>query len=137
MTALYVHIPFCETKCPYCDFNSFAIEGLDVDDYLDALSREMDARGVPPNPSTIFIGGGTPTVVTPAQLDRYLTDIVSRITTDPLREFTVEANPCSISAEKFAVLRDWYRRRVRFAVPRAVQSVELPELRHRVHPYGH
>ena len=106
MTALYVHIPFCETKCPYCDFNSFAVEGLDVDGYLETLSLEMDARGVPPNPSTIFIGGGTPTVVTPEQLDRYLTDILARVEPDPTREFTVEANPGSISAEKFAVLRE-------------------------------
>jgi putative oxygen-independent coproporphyrinogen III oxidase len=105
MTALYVHIPFCETKCPYCDFNSFAVEGLDVDGYLETLSREMDARGVPSNPSTIFIGGGTPTVVTPEQLDRYLTDILARVSVDPQREFTVEANPGSISAEKFEVLR--------------------------------
>ena len=105
MTALYVHIPFCETKCPYCDFNSYAIEGRDVDAYLDALAREMDARGVPANPSTIFIGGGTPTVVGAKQLDRYLTDILSRIEPDPAREFTVEANPGSIDAEKFAVLR--------------------------------
>ena len=106
MTApsLYVHVPFCETKCPYCDFNSFAVEGRDVDGYLDALAREMDARGVPPEPPTIFIGGGTPTVVTPEQLARYLKDIVARLRPDPLREFTVEANPGSLTAEKVAVL---------------------------------
>ncbi len=104
--ALYVHIPFCETKCPYCDFNSFAIEGRDVDGYLDALAREMDARGVPPTPPTIFIGGGTPTVVTPGQLARYLSDIARRLRPDPAREFTVEANPGSLTREKVAVLRD-------------------------------
>jgi len=103
--SLYVHIPFCETKCPYCDFNSFAIEGCDVDGYLDALRLEMDARGVPRNPPTIFIGGGTPTVVEPEQLDRYLGDIVARVEPDPTREFTVEANPGSLTPEKVAVLR--------------------------------
>jgi oxygen-independent coproporphyrinogen-3 oxidase len=103
--ALYVHIPFCETKCPYCDFNSFAVEGRDVDGYLDVLAREMDARGVPPRPPTIFIGGGTPTVVSPAQLERYLADLVARIEPDPMREFTVEANPGSLTAEKVAILR--------------------------------
>ncbi|MEM8884708.1 MAG: radical SAM family heme chaperone HemW [Planctomycetota bacterium] len=102
--SLYVHIPFCETKCPYCDFNSFAVAGLDVDGYLDALAREMDARGVPRNPPTIFLGGGTPTVVEPAQLDRYLADLVARVEPDPHREFTVEANPGSLTAEKIAVL---------------------------------
>jgi oxygen-independent coproporphyrinogen-3 oxidase len=103
--ALYVHIPFCETKCPYCDFNSFAVEGCDIDSYLDALRREMDARGVPRRPSTVFIGGGTPTVVEPKQLDRYLSDILGRIDADPQRELTVEANPGSLTREKVAVLR--------------------------------
>jgi oxygen-independent coproporphyrinogen-3 oxidase len=103
--ALYVHIPFCETKCPYCDFNSFAVEGRDVDGYLDALAREMDARGVPPDPPTVFIGGGTPTVVRPDQLARYLSDIAARLEPDPLREFTVEANPGSLTPEKVAILK--------------------------------
>ena len=103
--ALYVHIPFCETKCPYCDFNSFAVEGRDVDGYLDALQREMDARGVPREPATVYVGGGTPTVVTPAQLARYLENLVARIAPDPRREFTVEANPGSLTAEKVAILR--------------------------------
>lgn len=102
--AVYVHIPFCETKCPYCDFNSFAIDGRDVDGYLDALRREMDARGVPRHPPTLFIGGGTPTVVSPAQLARYLDDLLARLAPDPGREFTVEANPGSLTAEKVAVL---------------------------------
>jgi oxygen-independent coproporphyrinogen-3 oxidase len=104
--SLYVHIPFCETKCPYCDFNSFAIDGRDVDGYLEALRREMDARSVPPDPPTIFIGGGTPTVVSPDQLARYLKDIVARLRPDPAREFTVEANPGSLTAEKVAILRE-------------------------------
>jgi oxygen-independent coproporphyrinogen-3 oxidase len=103
--SVYVHIPFCETKCPYCDFNSFAVEGRDVDGYLDALGREMDARGVPRDPPTIFVGGGTPTVVDPQRLDRYLRDLVSRVDPDRSREFTVEANPGSLTAEKVAVLR--------------------------------
>ncbi|MCK6459576.1 MAG: radical SAM family heme chaperone HemW [Planctomycetes bacterium] len=108
MTApsLYVHIPFCETKCPYCDFNSFAVLGRDVDGYLDALRREMDARGVPPDPPTVFIGGGTPTVVSPGQLARYMKDIVARLRPDPLREFTVEANPGSLTREKVAILKE-------------------------------
>jgi len=103
---LYVHIPFCETKCPYCDFNSFAVEGRDVDGYLDALRAEMDTRGVPARPATLFIGGGTPTVVSPAQLDRYLAEVLARLAPDPERELTVEANPGSLTAEKVAVLKE-------------------------------
>jgi len=102
--AVYVHVPFCETKCPYCDFNSFALAGRDVDGYLDALRREMDARGVPSRPETVFVGGGTPTVVEPDQLDRYLADLVARFARPP-REFTVEANPGSLTPEKVAVLK--------------------------------
>ncbi|MGH7820286.1 MAG: radical SAM family heme chaperone HemW [Candidatus Binatia bacterium] len=102
--SVYVHIPFCETKCPYCDFNSFAVEGRDVEGYLDALAREMDARGVPADPPTVFVGGGTPTVVSPPQLDRYLRDLVRRFRRNPARELTVEANPGSLTAEKVSVL---------------------------------
>ena len=105
--SLYVHIPFCETKCPYCDFNSFAIEGRDVDGHLDALRREMDARGVPRNPATVFIGGGTPTAVEPAQLRRYLADIAARLEPNPTREFTVEANPGSLTREKIDILAEF------------------------------
>jgi len=104
--SLYVHIPFCETKCPYCDFNSYAVEGRDVPGYLDALRREMDARGVPPDPPTLFVGGGTPTVVEPDTLRAYLEDLVQRLEPDPAREFTVEANPGSLTPEKVAVLAE-------------------------------
>jgi len=103
--SLYVHVPFCETKCPYCDFNSFAVAGRDVDGYLDALLRECAARGVPRDPATIFIGGGTPTVVEPRQLERALAGLLAGVAPDPSREFTVEANPGSLTAEKVAILR--------------------------------
>ena len=102
--ALYVHIPFCETKCPYCDFNSYRVAGRDVGGYFDALAREMDARGVPQRPPTLFLGGGTPTVVEPDVLARYLDDILGRLEPDPDREFTVESNPGSLTPEKIAVL---------------------------------
>ena len=103
--SIYVHIPFCETKCPYCDFNSFAVKGCDVDGYIDALIREFESRGVPSNPPTVFIGGGTPTVIEPDQIDRYLSALTSHFPPDPAREFTVEANPGSLTPEKVAVLK--------------------------------
>jgi oxygen-independent coproporphyrinogen-3 oxidase len=106
VTGLYVHLPFCETKCPYCDFNSYTLAGRDVDGYLAALRAEMDARGVPSRPATIYVGGGTPTVVAPDQLARYLEDLVARVKPDPAREFTVEANPGSLTAEKVAILAE-------------------------------
>jgi len=104
--AVYVHIPFCETKCPYCDFNSFAVDGRDVDGYLDALLLEFEARGMPTSPSTVFIGGGTPTVLHPEQIARYLEPIRARVGGTSGVEFTVEANPGSLTADKLAVLRE-------------------------------
>jgi oxygen-independent coproporphyrinogen-3 oxidase len=102
--SVYVHVPFCETKCPYCDFNSFAVAGRDVDGYLDALEMEMEARGVPADPPTVFIGGGTPTVVEPEQLERYVGALMSRFAKNGGREVTVEANPGSLTAEKIELL---------------------------------
>jgi len=105
--ALYVHIPFCETKCPYCDFNSFAMgPASDVDRYLEALEMEFEARGVPRDPPTIFVGGGTPTVVEPEQLARYLDAITRRVAPRAGREFTVEANPGSLTPQKIGLLRE-------------------------------
>ncbi|MEE8105840.1 MAG: radical SAM family heme chaperone HemW [Planctomycetota bacterium] len=103
--SIYVHIPFCETKCPYCDFNSFAVEGRDVDGYIDALVREFESRGVPSDPPTVFVGGGTPTVIEPDQIDRYLTALTRHFAKNPAREFTVEANPGSLTPAKVAVLK--------------------------------
>lgn len=102
--AVYVHIPFCEAKCPYCDFNSFAVEGRDVDGYLDALLGEFASRPPPRNPPTIFIGGGTPTVLDAERIDRYLSALTRGMEADPAREFTVEANPGSLTADKVALL---------------------------------
>ncbi|MHC4932170.1 MAG: radical SAM family heme chaperone HemW [Planctomycetota bacterium] len=104
--AIYVHIPFCEAKCPYCDFNSYALEGRDSDAYLDALDAEFEARTLPRDPPSIYVGGGTPTVLEPKRIERYLKALTSRIRIDPGREFTVEANPGTLTAEKIAVLRE-------------------------------
>lgn len=105
-TAVYVHIPFCETKCPYCDFNSFAVDGRDVDGYLEALLLEYERRGLPRSFSTVFVGGGTPTVLRPEQIARYLEPIRARLGEHSDVEFTVEANPGSLTAEKLAALRE-------------------------------
>src|ERR1035437_2584367 len=73
--ALYVHVPFCTSKCHYCDFYSVAGHLDQVDAYLEALTREMTlqvAHFGQPRPQTIFIGGGTPTLLEPAKLQRLL-----------------------------------------------------------------
>lgn len=104
---LYVHFPWCVKKCPYCDFNSHAAhhEGIPEAAYLDAVIADLEAA----LPSvwgrrvhSIFIGGGTPSLLTEAGLDRLLTDIRMRLPLDPMAEITLEANPGTVEAGRFA-----------------------------------
>jgi oxygen-independent coproporphyrinogen-3 oxidase len=105
--AAYVHIPFCAHKCGYCDFASLA--GVDhlADRYLAALEREMaTALECPREVDTIFIGGGTPTRLDAPQLAR-LTGIIRRwLVRAPGAEWTVEANPGTLDAEKADILAE-------------------------------
>lgn len=116
--AVYIHIPFCTKKCFYCDFNTYALQGQPVTDYLQALEREMaeTVRQLPPGlVDTIFVGGGTPTVLTPEQL-AYLLEAVRRyfpFHPDTV-EFTMEANPGTTEADKLAVMRAYGVNRLSF-----------------------
>jgi oxygen-independent coproporphyrinogen III oxidase len=101
---LYVHVPFCARKCPYCDFNSHAGRDGEVDAYVDALLEEAGARAAGLRPKTIFVGGGTPTHPSAAAIDRYLSGLLARIDASALEEFTVEANPGTLTADKVAAL---------------------------------
>lgn len=115
--ALYIHIPFCAGKCPYCDFNSYVAEGQPVDRYLDALEREMEltARQFPPAPlRSVFVGGGTPTVLSPKQLARLLEAVRSHFPLEPGAEITVEANPGSTDPAKLEALREGGVNRISF-----------------------
>ena len=109
--ALYIHFPWCEKKCPYCDFNSHQIRegvgknGFDEKRYINALIADLETEL--PNiwgrqVHTIFIGGGTPSLISPAGMDDLLSAIRARLNLDPAAEITMEANPGSIEAEKFA-----------------------------------
>jgi putative oxygen-independent coproporphyrinogen III oxidase len=122
--AAYLHVPFCAHRCGYCDFATVA--GMDqlADRYLDALEKEIATLGEPQPVETIFIGGGTPTYLGHRQLDRLMSIVnqwfplrarsVSEDRTEPSltlralteREFTVEANPGTLDAEKVAILAD-------------------------------
>jgi oxygen-independent coproporphyrinogen-3 oxidase len=107
--SLYVHVPWCLRKCPYCDFNSHEWRG-DPDAvpevrYLDALQADLEAslpkvwgRSV----STVFIGGGTPSLLSPDAIDRLLTMIRTRLRLAPDAEVTMEANPGTFEAQRFA-----------------------------------
>jgi len=104
--ALYVHIPWCLKKCPYCDFNSHEARGDAPEDaYVDALLADLELA----LPSiwgrkvvTVFIGGGTPSLFSAAAIDRLLAGIRARVPLSPDAEVTLEANPGTFEREKFA-----------------------------------
>jgi len=118
--AVYLHIPFCTNKCHYCDFNSVVLKGQPVMEYLQALEREMAQTVQDVAPGTIesiFVGGGTPTVLTPEQMDYFLRSVRTYF---PARssslEFTMEANPGTVDEEKLAVMKQGGVNRISFGV---------------------
>lgn len=107
--ALYIHFPWCEKKCPYCDFNSHQIKdgktGFDEARYINALIADLETEL--PNTwgrqvHSIFIGGGTPSLLSAEGMDQLLCAIRARVNLEPDAEITMEANPGSVEAEKFA-----------------------------------
>lgn len=104
--ALYIHVPWCVQKCPYCDFNSHALKGgVPEEAYiarlLDDLRADADwAQGRPI--SSIFIGGGTPSLLTPAAVTRLLTGVKRLLPLTDSCEITLEANPGTFEQERFA-----------------------------------
>ena len=108
--ALYVHIPWCLRKCPYCDFNSHEKRDDPPEaEYIDALIADLEAAL--PNVwgrrlHTIFIGGGTPSLFSPQSIERLLTAVRTRIVVPPETEITMEANPGTFERERFQGYRD-------------------------------
>lgn len=107
--ALYLHFPWCVSKCPYCDFNSHALRGeLPQQAYLDALLADVDAQreGLADRPvRSLFLGGGTPSLFDPGAIGRLLEGLRARLTIDPKAEITLEANPGTIERGRFADYR--------------------------------
>lgn len=105
----YIHIPFCEHICYYCDFNKVFIEGQPVDEYIEALLKEaqMLQEQYPATSSkTLYVGGGTPTSLSALQLDRLLGGL-REIMPFTEGEFTVEANPGDLTADKLDVMKNY------------------------------
>ena len=102
---LYIHIPWCVQKCPYCDFNSHALKsGLPEQEYIAHLlaDLEQDARLTGERPvETIFIGGGTPSLFSPESIGHLLTEAQKRVPFAQDIEITLEANPGTIEAARF------------------------------------
>ena len=101
MTGLYIHIPICASKCCYCDFVSMPMGRQMRSRYIDALEQEIAARTANTEIGTIYIGGGNPLSLECDELERVL--IASRVT-DNVREFSIEANPESMTDAKAAIL---------------------------------
>lgn len=105
-TPLYVHVPFCVHKCPYCDFFSIEGAGQDPEALVDTLLAEA-ARAAPQAPRTVFLGGGTPSYLAPETLARLLTGLDARTGYRASAvEVTLECNPESLTAEKVELLAD-------------------------------
>ncbi len=105
---IYVHWPFCLQKCPYCDFNSHVREGVDEARWRAALLTEFDhAAGEAPDRTvtSVFFGGGTPSLMGPATVAALIERIAERWPLDPGVEITLEANPTSVEARRFAGYR--------------------------------
>jgi oxygen-independent coproporphyrinogen-3 oxidase len=107
--SLYIHIPWCVRKCPYCDFNSHAVrEPIDQNTYVDALLLDLDQelRRQPLSAiETIFIGGGTPSLFDGEAIARLLNGITRRLVLEPGAEITLEANPGTAEAAHFSAYR--------------------------------
>ena len=107
--ALYVHLPWCLRKCPYCDFNSHEARGdIPESRYLDALIADLESalpqvwgRRV----VSVFIGGGTPSLFSPAGIERLIGDLLARLPLEPGCEITLEANPGTFERERFRAYR--------------------------------
>ena len=107
--ALYVHIPWCVRKCPYCDFNSHERSGdLPEGEYINRLMSDIEKLlpAVWGRPITsVFIGGGTPSLFSPASIDALLSGVRARVRLEPHAEITLEANPGTVEAARFKGFR--------------------------------
>jgi oxygen-independent coproporphyrinogen-3 oxidase len=104
--AAYIHVPFCAHRCGYCNFT--LVSGRDdlIEDYLTALERELSWLATPREVDTLFIGGGTPTRLSPAQMRRLLTIVRHWFPLAAGYEFSIEANPVDVDEQRVAVLAE-------------------------------
>ena len=119
MKGLYIHIPFCDHICTYCDFPKLYGDLALQDDYLEALLEELQMyrqkQGFD-SLETVYLGGGTPTALSDAQLKRLLEELKKTINLPGLKEFSIEANPENLTAEKISLLLDYGINRVSLGV---------------------
>ncbi len=131
---LYIHVPFCASRCGYCDFNTYtaaelgAAPGTSQDAYLSAVSAELEHAAAVLGPArppvaTVFFGGGTPTLLSPDALTGILDEAQRHLTLSPDCEVTTEANPESVTPESLEALRAGGITRVSFGMQSAAEHV--------------
>ena len=104
MHHLYVHIPFCHRICPYCSFHKHTPGGTDMVAFVDAVLKEAEKQTL--KPKTIFFGGGTPTMLSDVHLERLLRGLRERVDMSEVVEYTMEANPRTVTTSKAALMRE-------------------------------
>jgi putative oxygen-independent coproporphyrinogen III oxidase len=130
MTAagLYVHIPFCSSRCSYCDFATGIYQSELAERYVRGLIAEIrSSRYAGENVDTIYFGGGTPSLLTPSQLDRILTTLHTTFVVGPESEITLEINPGSATPEKLRAFRNLGVNRASFGA-QTFDDAELAKL---------
>lgn len=122
---IYVHIPFCRRKCRYCDFYS-TVHPEDMASFITALGREMALAAAPPSSpaDTLYLGGGTPSVLTPAQMEAVIEKAGHYFSLTPTAEITVEVNPGTVSLDKLRAYAASGCNRINIGI----QSFEDPQL---------
>jgi oxygen-independent coproporphyrinogen-3 oxidase len=118
MRHIYVHIPFCARICPYCAFYKERADPAQAVRFCDAIVRELSLAGASKDlrPETIFFGGGTPTALTTGQLEILLAGFHAQLDLSRLQEWTMEANPGSVSKRKAELLREYGVSRISLGV---------------------
>lgn len=128
--ALYIHWPFCLSKCPYCDFNSHVRASLDENAWKEALLKELDhaAKRIGPRQLTsIFFGGGTPSLMAPQTVEALINRSLLHWPAAPHLEVTLEANPNSVEVSRFQALRNAGVNRVSVGI-QALNDADLKQL---------
>ena len=115
---VYVHIPFCHRVCPYCSFHKHTPGGISIGGFIECLLTEARGRlAAPPGkPRTLYLGGGTPSMLSPTHLSRLLGGLRDIIDFEDLDEVTLEANPATFDAAKAALFRELGIRRVSLGI---------------------
>jgi len=130
--SLYIHIPFCKQKCLYCDFPSYSGKEQFMDEYIDALNKEILRKAHQYTVNSIFIGGGTPSYLNNSSLEKLLATL-NKLNLKENIEFTVECNPGTLDKENLSIMKKYNVNRISMGLQSTKNSV-LKEIG-RIHSY--